>query len=54
VAISEYVDHYHRERNHQGLDNDLIVANDAVNGTGKVVRRDRLGGVLSFYSREAA
>ncbi len=53
-AISEYVEHYHRERNHQGLDNELIVANEAVNGTGKVVRRDRLGGLLGFYHREAA
>jgi putative transposase len=53
-AISEYVEHYHRERNHQGLDNSLIVANDAVIGTGKVVRRDRLGGLLGFYHREAA
>ncbi len=53
-AISEYVEHYHRERNHQGLDNSLIVANDAVNSTGKVFRRDRLGGLLGFYHREAA
>jgi hypothetical protein len=30
------------------------VANDAANGTGKVVRRDRLGGLLGFYHREAA
>jgi hypothetical protein len=35
--------HHHRERNHQGLDNNLIVANDAVNGTGKIVHRERLG-----------
>ncbi len=32
----------------------LIVANDAVNGTGKVVRRDRLGSLLSFHCRRAA
>ena len=53
-TISECIEHYHRERNHQGLDNNLIVENDAVNGTGKVVRRERLGGLLSFYYREAA
>lgn len=53
-AISEYVEHYHRERNHQGLDNELIVPEDALNSTGKVVRRERLGGLLGFYYREAA
>ena len=53
-AISEYVEHYHRERNHQGLENALIVANEAMNGTGKVVRSDRLGGLLGFYYRTAA
>jgi putative transposase len=53
-AILEYTEHYHEERNHQGLDNELIVPDEAVNGTGKVVRRERLGGLLSFYYREAA
>jgi hypothetical protein len=40
--------------NHQGIDNALIVANEVMIGTGKVVRRDRLGGLLGFYHREAA
>jgi hypothetical protein len=31
-----------------------IVANDALHGTGKVLRRDRLGGLLSFYCCRAA
>jgi putative transposase len=53
-TIAEFVQHYHQERNHQGLDNALIVANDALVGTGKVVRRGRLGGLLVFYQREAA
>jgi putative transposase len=48
------VQHYHCERNHQGIDNALIAGNADVNGTGKVVRRDRLGGLLGFYHREAA
>jgi hypothetical protein len=52
--IGEFVQHYHQERNHQGLDNALIAANEAVGGTGKMVRRDRLGGLLSFYYRKAA
>jgi putative transposase len=53
-AITEFVQHYHQERNHQGIDNALIAGNADVNGTGKVVRRDRLGGLLGFYHREAA
>jgi transposase InsO family protein len=54
-AILEYTKHYHEERNHQGLDNDLIDGGhqDAA-GTGAVVCRERLGGLLNFYHREAA
>jgi transposase InsO family protein len=53
-AIAEFVQHYHHERNHQGLDNALIVPGEVTASTGKVVRRDRLGGLLGFYYREAA
>jgi putative transposase len=53
-AILDYAHHYHEERNHQGLDNELIVPAKAANGVGKVSRRERLGGLLSFYYREAA
>jgi transposase InsO family protein len=53
-AITEFVQHYHEERNHQGLNNELIVSAEAWNGAGKVDRRERLGGLLSFYYREAA
>jgi transposase InsO family protein len=53
-AITEFVQHYHHERNHQGLDNALIAASGDMNGTGKVLRRDRLGGLLGYYYREAA
>jgi hypothetical protein len=35
----------HHERNHQGLDNALIAPVEAVGGTGKLVRRERLGGL---------
>ena len=54
-AIHQYLTHYHTERNHQGLDNHLIVRERAVGcPTGAVVRRKRLGGLLSYYHREAA
>jgi len=54
-AIQQYLTHYHMERNHQGLDNQLIVREGAVGcQTGPVVRRERLGGLLSYYHREAA
>jgi putative transposase len=54
-AVSEFVTHYHIERNHQGLDNKLItpIAN-IKQRNGMVHRRERLGGMLSYYYREAA
>jgi hypothetical protein len=54
-VIHAYLTHYHRERNHQGLDNQLIAPErDTGCQTGHVVRRARLGGSLSYYHREAA
>ena len=54
-AIRTYLSHYHRERNHQGLGNELIAPEPRVGEpTGQVVRRKRLGGMLSYYYREAA
>ena len=54
-AIYQYLTHYHTERNHQGLDNQLITREGDVGGhMGPVVRRKRLGGLLSYYHREAA
>ena len=52
-AIDEYIEHYHVERTHQGLDNRLV---DGVSqsGAGPVQRHERLGGLLSSYYREAA
>ena len=51
-AVSEFVAHYHRERNHQGLDNALIEG-AALTGAGRVRRQSRLGGLLNFYTRAA-
>ena len=55
-AINEYVVHYHGERNHQGLDNQLISAPvaDIREREGPIHRRERLGGMLSHYYRLAA
>ncbi len=54
-AIDAYLDHYHRERNHQGLGNLLIEPEAEVGETsGEVKCRERLGGLLRYYHREAA
>ncbi len=54
-VIRSYLVYYHTERNHQGLDNQLIAPEPAVGGQmGQVMRRGRLGGLLSYYHREAA
>ena len=52
-AVAEYVEHYHDERNHQGLDNRLISGPKLIRMTGRVRRRPRLGGLLNFYQRAA-
>jgi len=52
-TIGEYVDQYHRECHHQGLANQLIEGADAKGG-GAVECRQRLGGLLKYYSRRAA
>lgn len=54
AAVREFVDHYHEERPHQGLGNELITPQATVIGTGPLKCRERLGGVLKFYYREAA
>ena len=52
-AVTEYVEHYHGERNHQGLDNRLISGPPLVKMTSGVRRHPRLGGLLNFYERAA-
>jgi transposase InsO family protein len=54
AAVRAYVDHYHEERPHQGLGNELIAPTTTVIGTGLITCRERLGGLLKFYDREAA
>jgi putative transposase len=49
------MEHYHVERNHQGLDNRLILPAVAPTlGHGRVVCRERLGGLLKYYHQPAA
>ena len=52
-AVEQFVEHYHNERNHQGLGNTLIEANIKTNGAGEVVCKSRLGGLLNHYRRAA-
>jgi len=54
-AIQQYLAHDHHERHHQSLDHQRIAWEEAVGcPTGYVVRRERLGGLLSYSYREAA
>src|SRR5262245_38678193 len=51
-AIREFVTHYHLERNHQGLDNRLIVPMKTIPTNGTIRKHQRLGGMLDYYYRE--
>jgi hypothetical protein len=56
-ALREYLVHYHAERNHQGKDNILLfpVATKVTNRVdGSINCKERLGGLLKYYHREAA
>jgi transposase InsO family protein len=54
-ATSQFVFHYHQERNHQGLENKIIQPTFTPFLTeGAVHCRQRLGGLLGYYYREAA
>jgi putative transposase len=55
TAIQNFVVHYHRERNHQGLANRLISPEpEHLGNAGQVQVRQRLGGMLNYYYRAAA
>ena len=55
-ALEEYVEHYHHERNHQGKGNVLLLPPSRADErrTGPIHCRERLGGLLKYYEREAA
>ena len=53
-ALLEYQEHYHGERNHQGKGNVILLPSAAQSSAdGPMGRRDRLGGPLKYYYREA-
>jgi putative transposase len=55
-ALTQYVEHFHHERNHQGKGNVLLfppVSHDSER-TGPIQCHERLGGLLKYYAREAA
>jgi transposase InsO family protein len=54
-AVADFLAHYHQERNHQGLNNQLLQPGNEVGHTaGDVACRERLGGMLRYYYRQAA
>jgi putative transposase len=52
-VLREFVVHYHKERNHQGLDNELIAPAPRAIGSARVRCRERLGGLLRYYCQAA-
>ena len=57
TALSEFLEHYREERNHQGKNNALLfpVANDLSEPLDRAIEcNERLGGLLKFYQRKAA
>ena len=53
-AVREYLIHYHEERNHQGLDNQLIVPFEKPPDISEPIQTtERLGGMLKSYRRAA-
>ena len=51
-ALTEFVEHYHVERNHQGKGNVLLFPSTDTPQVGRksaVQRRQRLGGLMNYY-----
>jgi putative transposase len=55
-ALTEYVAHFHQERPHQGRGNAVLIPAPRQAGIwpGPLQCRERLGGLLKYYDREAA
>ena len=55
TVVREYVTHYHEERNHQSIGNQLIAPRlESKAKAGPVHRHERVGGILNYYYRQAA
>jgi len=57
--LKEYAEHYHFERNHQGIENEIIESDNETlkhsqSGKGAIVKKERIGGLLNYYYRKAA
>jgi hypothetical protein len=54
-ATTEFLLHYHGERAHQGLDHQILLPGSEVGQkVGGITCRERLGGLLKYYHRQAA
>jgi len=56
-ALTQFQEHYHQERNHQGKENRLLFPSQTQGPRrepGPVRCQERLGGLLKYYNREAA
>ena len=53
-AVAQYIEHFHHERNHQGLDNLIPFPNSpqVQSQSGLIVKSERLGGLLNYYHHE--
>lgn len=57
-AITQHLEHYHTERNHQGIDNVIPFPDERLDQSqsakGEIVKNSRLGGLLNYYYRNVA
>ncbi len=54
-AVHQFLEHYHTERNRQGLEHKIInPGKEVCQIAGKIECRERLGGLLRYYYRDAA
>ena len=51
-CLREFTAHYHAERNHQGIGNELIDGGELA-VSGPVECQERLGGLIKYYRRAA-
>ena len=54
TTISLFSDYYRHRRNHQGIENKLIVPPESFPEVGRIRCQKQIGGMLNYYYREAA